>query len=104
MNIFLESFSNSITVKNKCIETGFESLESIGASIVSSLSNGGTLFLCGNGGSAADAQHLSAELLVRLRPHINRRSLPAISLALDTSTITACANDYSFEDLFSRNL
>jgi D-sedoheptulose 7-phosphate isomerase len=65
---------------------------------------GGKIFLCGNGGSAADAQHLAAEFLVRLRPRINRKPIPAISLATDVSTITACANDYSFNDLFSRNL
>ena len=44
-----------------------------------------------------DAQHLSAEFLVRLRPHINRKPYPVISLAMDTSTITACANDYDFK-------
>ena len=64
-------------------------------------SNGKILF-CGNGGSAADAQHLAAEFLVRLRPKVNRRPLPALSLPTDTSTITACGNDYSFEDVFSR--
>ena len=63
---------------------------------------GGKLMLCGNGGSAADAQHLSAEYLVRLRPKVNRRPIPAISLAQDISTITACGNDYSFSDIFSR--
>jgi len=68
------------------------------------LQNGGKLLLCGNGGSAADAQHLAAEFLVRLRPNINRRAIPAISLAQDTSTLTACGNDYSFEDIFSRTL
>ena len=57
---------------------------------------GGKLMFCGNGGSAADSQHLSAEYLVRLRPDINRRPLPAISLAQDTSTLTACGNDYDF--------
>ncbi len=62
------------------------------------------IFICGNGGSAADAQHLSAEFLVRLRPHVNRKPYPVISLAMDTSTITACANDYDFKYLFSRNL
>ncbi len=62
------------------------------------------ILICGNGGSAADAQHLSAEFLVRLRPHINRRPYPVISLAMDTSTITACANDYDFKHLFARNL
>ncbi len=72
--------------------------------IYSSINTGGKILLCGNGGSAADAQHLAAEFLVRLRPHINRKALPALSLAMDTSTITACANDYSFKYLFSRNL
>lgn len=66
--------------------------------------NGGKLFLCGNGGSAADAQHLAAELLIRLRPHVERPSLPALCLATDMSTVTACGNDYSFEDLFARPL
>ena len=64
---------------------------------------GGKIFLCGNGGSAADAQHLAAEFLVRLKPNKNRQPFPAISLAMDTSTITACSNDYSFVELFSRN-
>ena len=68
------------------------------------ISLGGKVLLCGNGGSAADAQHLAAEFLVRLRPNINRRAIPAISLVQDTSTLTACGNDYSFEDIFSRTL
>lgn len=62
------------------------------------------IWICGNGGSAADAQHLSAEFLVRLRSKINRKAYPIVSLALDTSTITACSNDYSYDLLFSRNL
>ena len=59
---------------------------------------------CGNGGSAADAQHLAAELLVRLRPNVNRKPIAAIPLALDTSTITACGNDYDFKFVYSRSL
>ncbi len=66
------------------------------------LSKKGKIFFCGNGGSAADAQHLTAELLVRLRPKINRKPLPAICLSMDTSTLTACSNDYSFDEVFSR--
>ena len=66
------------------------------------LKNGGKILFCGNGGSAADAQHLAAEFIVRLRPHINRNPLPAITLAQDTSSLTACGNDYSFEDIFLR--
>jgi D-sedoheptulose 7-phosphate isomerase len=72
--------------------------------IHSTLKKGGKIFLCGNGGSAADAQHLSAEFLVRLKPKINRKPLPAISLAMDTSTITACGNDLGYDKLFERNL
>ena len=66
------------------------------------LKKGGKILFCGNGGSAADAQHLAAEFLVRLRPNVNRNPIPAISLSQDTSTITACGNDYSFEDIFLR--
>lgn len=61
------------------------------------------ILICGNGGSAADAQHLSAEFLVRLRKNINRKSYPVISLALDTSTLTACGNDIGFDYIFSRS-
>lgn len=68
------------------------------------LDDGGKIFICGNGGSAADAQHLSAEFLVRLNPKINRKPFPIVSLALDTSTLTACGNDYGFKYIFSRNL
>ena len=66
------------------------------------LKKGGKILFCGNGGSAADAQHLAAEFIVRLRPHVNRNPIPALTLAQDTSTLTACGNDYSFEDIFLR--
>ena len=70
--------------------------------ITKAIRRGNKILLCGNGGSAADAQHLAAEFLVRLRPHINREPIPAISLAQDTSTITACSNDYKFDEIFTR--
>ena len=66
------------------------------------LKKGGKILFCGNGGSAADAQHLAAEFLVRLRPQINSDPIPALTLAQDTSTLTACGNDYSFDDIFLR--
>jgi len=97
-------FEKSIALKTKCVEEGFKSIFRMGDAIVESINNGGKLLLCGNGGSAADAQHLAAELVVRLRPAYNRRGLPAISLAMDTSTITACGNDYSYDMLYSRTL
>ena len=58
--------------------------------------------LCGNGGSAADAQHLAAEMLVRLRPNFNREGVPAITLAQDVSTITAMGNDFDYNELYER--
>lgn len=66
------------------------------------LRGGGKILLFGNGGSAADAQHLAAELVVRYRT--NRRALAAIALTTDTSTLTACANDLGFERLFERQM
>ena len=68
------------------------------------LKKGKKFLYCGNGGSAADAQHLSTEFLIRLRPNVNRKSFPVISLAQDVSTVTACGNDLGFENIFSRNL
>ena len=71
-------------------------------SIKKKLKKGGKIMFCGNGGSAADAQHLTAEFIIRLRPHINRKPIPALTLTQDTSTLTACGNDYSFDDIFLR--
>ena len=101
---FKDLFEESIDIKQNCINNGFTELVNIGDEIISCIKNGGKLMLCGNGGSAADAQHLAAELLIRLRPKYTREGLPAISLSLDTSTITACGNDFSFDDLYKRTL
>ena len=68
------------------------------------LGRSGKLFFCGNGGSAADAQHLATELLVRLRSRVERPSWPAIALTLDPAALTAGGNDYGFEDVFARPL
>jgi D-sedoheptulose 7-phosphate isomerase len=66
------------------------------------LAQGGTLFFCGNGGSAADAQHIATEYVVRYMK--NRRALPAIALTTDTSLLTAAGNDLGFEHIFSRQV
>jgi len=65
---------------------------------------GGRLFFCGNGGSAADAQHLATELLIRLRSAVERPSWPAMALTLDPVVLTAAGNDYGFEEVFARPL
>lgn len=66
------------------------------------LASGGTLFFCGNGGSAADAQHLATEYVVRYMRQ--RRALPAIALTTDSSLLTAAANDLGFEHVFERQI
>jgi D-sedoheptulose 7-phosphate isomerase len=66
------------------------------------VARGGTLFFCGNGGSAADAQHLATEYVVRYMR--NRRAYPAIALTTDTSLLTATANDFGFDDVFARQV
>jgi D-sedoheptulose 7-phosphate isomerase len=63
---------------------------------------GGTLFFCGNGGSAADAQHLATEYVVRYMK--NRRAYPAVALTTDTSLLTAAGNDLGFEEIFARQV
>ena len=68
------------------------------------ISNKKKIFICGNGGSAGDAQHLASEFLVRIRPQINRKPIPIINLALDNATFTASANDYGYHQVFSKNL
>ena len=96
-------FYESIEVKKTILGSAYlEVLASMGEIITKAIKGGGKLMLCGNGGSAADAQHLAAEFLVRLRPHNNREGIPAIALCQDTSTITACGNDFGYEKLFER--
>jgi D-sedoheptulose 7-phosphate isomerase len=102
-NELIKEIDNSFDAKKSLLEQ-FDLIDKSVKKISSSIKNGKKIFFCGNGGSAADAQHLAAELLVRLRPRVNRKSIPSISLAMDTSAITACANDYSFEEIFSRPL
>ncbi len=99
----IKTFEDSISVKNQIIEdNSYKVLLEAGDIIADSISGGGKLLLCGNGGSAADAQHLAAEFLVRLTSDVNRESIPALSLAQDTSTLTACINDYGSDDIFKR--
>ena len=98
-------FEESLQVKRSIIEAGILAvIERMGQKATNSILNGNKLILCGNGGSAADAQHLAAEMLIRLRPENNREGIPAISLVQDVSTITACGNDFGYDELFARLL
>ena len=103
MSYFKKQIESSINIKSTLFE--FEKQVNWFSDVIYyTIKKGGKVFLCGNGGSAADAQHLAAEFLIRLNPKINRPALPMISLALDTSSLTACGNDYSFDKIYSRNL
>jgi D-sedoheptulose 7-phosphate isomerase len=101
----LNHFQESIRIKKKILEKNtYFSISKMGKIAAKKIEKGGKIFFCGNGGSAADAQHLAAELLVRLKPENNRKGLPAIALSLDISTLTACSNDYGFDKIFERSL
>ena len=103
MSNIRQLFEESVNVKSKILETGvFSILSKMGDEISNAIQADNKIMLCGNGGSAADAQHLAAEMLVRLRPKNNRVGIPAIALAQDTSTITACGNDFDFDLLYQR--
>jgi D-sedoheptulose 7-phosphate isomerase len=77
-------------------------LEKAAALVRDTVRSGGTLFFCGNGGSAADAQHLATEYVVRYMR--NRRAYPAIALTTDTSLLTAAGNDFGFDHIFERQV
>ncbi|MBQ2760592.1 MAG: D-sedoheptulose 7-phosphate isomerase [Mailhella sp.] len=77
-------------------------VDSAALAMARSLAAGGKVLVCGNGGSAADAQHMTGELLGRFL--MERPSLPAVALTVDTSTLTAIGNDYGYEDIFSRQV
>jgi D-sedoheptulose 7-phosphate isomerase len=95
-------FKDSIAVKSKAMEIMPQSIaEAIGL-MYEALSAGKKILACGNGGSAADAQHFAAELVGRFERE--RKELPAIALTTDTSIITAIGNDYSFDVIFSKQV
>ena len=97
-----QHFQDSIAVKQHSLEVLIEPIHRAGEAMVNSLLNNGKILSCGNGGSAGDAQHFSAELLNRFEKE--RPGLPAMALTTDSSTLTAIANDYSYEEIFSKQV
>ena len=95
-------FQDSIAIKQQSLEVLIEPIHRAGEAMVNSLLNNGKILSCGNGGSAGDAQHFSAELLNRFEKE--RPGLPAMALTTDSSTLTAIANDYSYEEIFSKQV
>ncbi len=95
---------SSAELKTRMAETMASQIGTTAEKLASTIRNGGKAIFCGNGGSAADSQHLATELVVRLSSKNNRRALPAISLTTNSSILTACANDYGFDEIFSRQV
>jgi len=102
-----EIFEQTLKNHRLALEKSFSSenlviFEKMSEAIVQCFRNRGKLLLCGNGGSASDSQHIAAEFVGRFNRE--RKALPAIAMTTDTSIITAVANDYSYEDIFSRQI
>ena len=97
-----DEFLSHLETINTVINTMEEKLEAASALAVETLKNGNKILLCGNGGSAADAQHIAAELTGRYKTE--RRGLPGIALTTDTSALTAIGNDYGYDRVFDRQV
>ena len=97
-----QAFSEHIEALKKTHISIAHNIEIAADIIAKSLTSGGTIFWCGNGGSAADSQHIAAEFVGRFKK--DRRPLRSIALTTDSSVLTCVANDYSYEEIFSRQL
>lgn len=97
-----EHFAESIATKQAAVDVISESIAVAGELMGQALLNDGKILSCGNGGSAGDAQHFSSELLNRFERE--RPGLPAMALTTDASTITSISNDYSYEEIFSKQI
>ncbi len=104
--IFQKTFQESMHLRQQVLADGnlLDQVRLAGQTLVNSLRSGSKVLLCGNGGSAADAQHIAAEMIVRYKSSHDRDPIPAIALTTDSSVLTAGANDYSFADVFYRQV
>ena len=99
---FADGLRDLAAVAQRVAESMSGDLERALTMVRETISKGGTLFFCGNGGSAADAQHLATEYVVRYTR--NRAAYPAVALTTDTSLLTAAGNDFGFEEIFARQI
>jgi len=100
--LIIESIESHQKMTKEFLSYGIDKIVSISETIIKSLENKGTVYVCGNGGSAADAQHISSELVGRFQR--NRKALAAVALTTDTSILTSVANDYTFDNIFTRQV
>ena len=101
-SLLARSLEQHLETIKALLESRLTEIEATGRLICEALGAGNKILLCGNGGSAADAQHIAAELVGRYEQH--RRAFPAISLTTDTSALTALSNDYGYDEVFARQV
>jgi D-sedoheptulose 7-phosphate isomerase len=101
-DLLARSLEEHLKAIQALIDSRLPEIEAAGSLIWDALKSGNKILLCGNGGSAADAQHIAAELVGRYERQ--RRAFPAISLTTDTSALTAVSNDYGYEEVFARQV
>jgi len=101
-DLIVARLRTSAEVKLRMVSDGVEEIETVCREAIRVVREGGTIFLFGNGGSAADAQHIAGELVGRFTRE--RDGLPALALTTDTSVLTSVGNDYGFEEVFSRQV
>jgi D-sedoheptulose 7-phosphate isomerase len=102
MKYIQNQLMESAAVKTELARTSADLIRLIAEMAIGRLRSGGKILLCGNGGSAADSQHIAAELVGRFR--LNRKGFPAVALTTDTSVLLSVGNDYGFEDVFRRQV
>jgi phosphoheptose isomerase len=102
IEVVKNNFAESIATKQAAVESAAPAIAGAAAAMISTLAAGGKVLSCGNGGSAADAQHFSSELVNRYET--DRPGLAAIALTTDSSTLTSVANDMHFHDIFARQV
>lgn len=100
----LRQIDESIELKKKIKDTCVDAIIEVADLLISVFKNGNKLLICGNGGSAADSQHIAAEFISSFRSSVKRRSLPAIALTTDTSILTAFTNDFGANGVFARQV
>lgn len=101
-NIILKTLEESIEVKRRFIKENVDRILAVARQVATCFASGHKLLIFGNGGSAADAQHIAAEFVNRFT--VERRPLPAVALSTDTSILTSISNDYSFDEVFSKQI
>lgn len=99
-----DSINSSIETKRLLLSECSDSINETGIILSECIKQRGKILFCGNGGSAADSQHLAAELVIRYRSNFNRPAIPGIALTVDPSIMTAGGNDIGFENVFARGV